>query len=161
MKIVSRSLYGLLAFACMAAPAFAGTAISLSVVGAPQPGKASIIQAHLTGTHIVYFGPPSVRSGAVKFYANGQAIGTVYPAAGNSTGVQCGPSGDPVLPTICIAPESTLAVSFTFPASNPSVASFYAHFDGDADYSGSSSPTLTVTAHRPSIGPIVNLILSD
>jgi hypothetical protein len=97
----------------------------------------------------------------VKFYANGQAIGTVYPAAGNSTGVQCGPSGDPVLPTICIAPESTLAVNFTFPAGNPSVASFYAHFDGDADYSGSSSPTLTVTAHRRSIGTIVDLLLSD
>lgn len=144
----------------MITPAVAGTAIVLSVSsGQPVPGKTSTIVAHLTGTHIVAFGGGYVPPGPVKFYANGAAIGTAYPAVGNSTGVTCGASGDPILPGICIASSSIVPVSFTFPQGTTSTANFYAHFDGDADYSGSSSPTLTVVARHPNVAPIIGTIL--
>lgn len=150
MKRLSSSLAALLA-ATAFAPTHAGTAISLSIVGQPIPGKQVIVQAQLTGDHIVGFGPAAVPPGAVNFYANGQSLGQVFPVGGNSTGSHCSIINDPVFVDLCVAPSSTLAVAFTFPSGATSAGNFFAHFDGDALYDGSSSPTLTVTARQPAL----------
>lgn len=158
----SKICLAMLLATCSAAPAFAGTAITLYVSsGTPVPGKTSTVVAHLTGTHIVAYGGGYVPPGPVKFYANGAAIGTSYPAVGNSTGVACGPTGDPILPQICVASASDVPVAYTFPKGATATANFYAHFDGDDDYSGSSSPTLTVVARHRAISPIVGLLFDN
>lgn len=144
----------------MTSAAFAGTATNVSISGVPIPGKQIIIIATLTGNHIVWNGPGSVPAGPMKFYANGGAIGQAMPNDAQSTGVYCNWITDPVFNRVCHASTSKVGMPFTIPKGAKSV-SIYAHYDGDADSDGSSSPSVTIATRRPSIAPVVNMLFDQ
>lgn len=161
MKLRAYGPIGLLALAFVTAPAFAGTSTTLSIKGLAIPGKQVVVQATLTGSHIVWDGPGSVPPGLMKLYGAGSSIGQAVPVVPNSTGVSCKLISDPSFNRVCHAPNSIVSFAYTFPQGTSSTVSFYAHYDGDQDSDGSSSPTLTVTARHPSVAPIISTLFDD
>lgn len=150
-----------IALASVGHSASAAPTLNLNLTTKPTPGQQTVVQATLTGSHIVYYGPGAVRPGTIHWYANGQEFGSADPSVGNSTGSSCGSSGDSQLPIICFAPTTLIGMKYTFPAGAASTVSFTAHFDGDADTSSSTSPPLVANARFSSTSAIVNLILGD
>jgi len=150
-----------LALASLSGVTSAAPTISLSLTTKPIPGQTTVVRATLTGSHIVYYGPGSVGSGTIHWYANGVEFGNADPTVGNSTGSSCGSSGDSQLPIICYAPTTVIGMKYTFPAGKISTVTFTAHFDGDANTSSTTSGPLVATARHPSIAPVLNSILED
>jgi hypothetical protein len=160
LRIHSALIFPALAF--LAGPAIAGsTATNLSVKGRAIPGQQVVIQATLTGNHIVWDGPGSVPPGPMKLYGGGASLGQAVPVVPNSTGVSCQLISDQSFNRVCHASSSIVPFTYTFPAGTTSTVSFYAHYDGDHDSDSSSSPTLTVTARRPSIAPVINMLFDN
>lgn len=150
-----------LALATIGNSAIAAPTLALSLTTKPVPGQQTVVRATLTGSHIVYNGPPSVRPGTIHWYANGTEFGNATPSIGNSTGSSCGSSGDSQLPIICYAPTTVIGMKYTFTKGAPSTVVFTAHFDGDPDTSSTTSAPLVATARNNSTAAVVNLIFDN
>ena len=161
MRGLRLAIAGFLSLTATCALAGNTTTLTLSLNGTTTPNSQVVLQAKLTGTHLVSWGNSAVTPGSISLYANGQRFAKIYPDQATSVGTNCQRTGGTPA-NICRALESTVGAKYTLPGHPGEKVIFQAEFSGDQESNSSESNNLAIAVRGRSVASnVVNLLFDE